>query len=171
MIRRAGYARRAGNTRSRADRRAISVPLRAVTRGQPRPLTTGLRPRSTPQRDKIPAIPKLTARVRFPSPAPRSRASLHGLPLSALRASLAPDSASQRALPPSTPEDLLRFARFRARPLPIYRAGRWSPPRAVLASGSGCSSRGLCPSSRSCRPLSTSTRRVLVGRGRGQLPV
>jgi hypothetical protein len=115
-------------------------------------------------------IPKLTARVSIPV----TRSKVPGLTAwpSAFGASRFP--CSRQCFPggsvPFAPEDLLRFARFRARPLPIYRAGRWSPPRAVLASGSGCSSRGLCPSSRSCRPLSTSTRRVLVGRGRGQRP-
>jgi hypothetical protein len=54
--------------------RAISVPLDSVTSGSPR-LLPGTSPgRSGPIEARIVQLPKLTVRVRFPSPAPSVRA-------------------------------------------------------------------------------------------------
>ena len=57
--------------RHQLGHRAIGVQLvDRVMKGQPRPLKTGPPPRSVAQCGRICTIPKLTARVRFPSPAP-----------------------------------------------------------------------------------------------------
>ena len=56
------------------DRRAISVPLAPVTGGLSRSLAETSRRRSTPCRGRIVQLPKLTVRVRFPSPAPMMKA-------------------------------------------------------------------------------------------------
>ena len=129
MIRWAGYARSARNTRSRANRRAISVQLTRVTRGQPRPLRTGFLPSSATQRAAIDVVPKLTARVRFPSPAPKLflRPSLHDLPPEALRASVfqtVPPGGLRSLRPPGQPRSLRSPS---ARPLPGYAVG-WLMP-------------------------------------------
>ena len=58
-----------GGRRSVHDRRAISVPLARVTRGQPRPLADTYTRRSAPLAAVIAALPKLIVRVRFSSPA------------------------------------------------------------------------------------------------------
>jgi hypothetical protein len=79
-----GRQLRGGRGRSRAqkppkrarlahDRRAISVPLARVTRGQPGSLETARDARSAPLAAVTAALPKLIVRVRFPSPAPRRR--------------------------------------------------------------------------------------------------
>jgi hypothetical protein len=52
------------------DRRAISLPLAKVTRGQPRPLADNYTRRSAPLAAVVAALPKLIVRVRFSSPAP-----------------------------------------------------------------------------------------------------
>jgi hypothetical protein len=52
------------------DRRAISVPLTTVTRGQPRSPRTGRTARSAPLAASTGLLPKLIVRVRFSSPAP-----------------------------------------------------------------------------------------------------
>ncbi len=52
------------------DRRAISVPLTRVTRGQPGSLRTARSARSAPLPAVTAALPKLIVRVRFSSPAP-----------------------------------------------------------------------------------------------------
>ncbi|MCP2346417.1 hypothetical protein HD595_002539 [Nonomuraea roseoviolacea subsp. carminata] len=56
------------------DRRAIRMQQAGETKGQPRSLMAHRRPRSAAPRGMIHAIPKLTARVRFPSPALRAKA-------------------------------------------------------------------------------------------------
>jgi hypothetical protein len=50
-------------------RRAINGPLAPVNRGQPRSLTARRTRTSAARTGQIRAIPKLTVRVRFPSPA------------------------------------------------------------------------------------------------------
>jgi hypothetical protein len=65
-----------GGRRSVHDRRAISVPLARVTRGQPRPLADTYTRRSAPLAAVIAALPKLIVRVRFSSPAPHVPAQL-----------------------------------------------------------------------------------------------
>ena len=56
--------------RSAHDRRAISVPLAGVTRGQPRSLGTARDAWSAPLAAVTVTLPKLIVRVRFSSPAP-----------------------------------------------------------------------------------------------------
>jgi hypothetical protein len=56
--------------RSAQNRRAISVPLTRVTRGQPGSLGTTRDAWSAPLAAITAALPKLIVRVRFSSPAP-----------------------------------------------------------------------------------------------------
>ena len=58
--------------RSAQNRRAISVPLTRVTRGQPGSLGTTRDAWSAPLAAVTAALPKLIVRVRFSSPAPGS---------------------------------------------------------------------------------------------------
>ena len=72
----AGHGAAPNRARSAHDRRAISVPLARVTRGQPRSLGTARYAWSAPLAAVTAALPKLIVRVRFSSPAPRTPA--HG---------------------------------------------------------------------------------------------
>jgi hypothetical protein len=56
------------------DRRAISVPLARVTRGQPGSLETVRDAWSAPLAAVTAELPKLIVRVRFSSPAPHTKA-------------------------------------------------------------------------------------------------
>jgi hypothetical protein len=64
-----------------ASGRAISVPLATVNPGQPRQPATPHQRTPTSMTPRLPMIPKLNKRVRFPSSAPRLRAAMHSIAL------------------------------------------------------------------------------------------
>src|ERR1035437_5090386 len=53
--------------------RAINGPLRQASKGHSRPLGTARLAKNQAQTPRVQTVPKLTVRVRFPSPAPRAK--------------------------------------------------------------------------------------------------
>ena len=95
----AGHEAPPNQYRSAYDRRAISVPLARVTRGQPGPLGSARDARSAPLAAVTAALPKLIVRVRFSSPALMTKAQAReGVPGLGLAA-----TASGMPLPPVRP--------------------------------------------------------------------
>jgi hypothetical protein len=79
-----------GTHQSEHDRRAISGPLARVTGGHPRSLRTARYAWSAQLAGVTTALPKLIVRVRFSSPAPRTKAQAGALGSSAAESGTIP---------------------------------------------------------------------------------